>query len=129
MRFRRLTAVAGMATVVAVAAGVLVNAPMASASGAACNPGCSAYVEFASYGEHFTLHDYDADGHAVAGYLQAWDADGWYGLWYLENHNGYAGPPVVKNVSIPEGMSVRYQACLVHVGGAYDCSSWRYDTA
>ena len=128
MKFKRLAAVASMATVVA--AGAFVDAPMASASGAACNPGCSAYAEFESYGEHFTLHDYAPDGHAVAGYLQAYTASDWYGIWYVENHNGYDGSPVHKDVSIPEGMAVRYQACLLNSKGeTYSCSSWRYDKA
>lgn len=130
MRIRRLAAVAGMATVLA--AGVLVDPPMASASGGACNPGCTAYAEFASYGEHFTIHDYAADGHAVVGELDTYESGiGWVIDSYLIDRNGYAGAPVTENLSIAEGKSVRYRACLYKDVSPWDysCSSWRNDTA
>jgi hypothetical protein len=130
MRIRRLAAVAGLATVLAT--GVLVDAPMASASGAACNPGCTAYAEFDSYGEHFTIHDYSADGHPVVGELDTYESGiGWVIDSYLIDRNGYAGAPRSENLSIAEGTKVRYRACLYKDTSPWDysCSSWRSDTA
>ena len=114
------------------AGGVLAaGAAPAMASGAACNPGCTAYVEFASYGEILTIHDYEADGHPTVGLLELWDgpANGWDLAETVEDHNGYAGAPVSKNLNLPEGRQLRYRACLGTSDSYWSCSDYRTDTA
>ena len=48
----------------------------ASASGAACNPGCSSYVEFASYGESRACSpccgEQDSDGASRSDSFRSW---------------------------------------------------------
>ncbi|TFV31533.1 hypothetical protein E4K10_04685 [Streptomyces sp. T1317-0309] len=55
------------ATVLACTLGLITAGP-ASASGTVATAGGEAAVNFESYGEHFTVHDYKADGRATAGY-------------------------------------------------------------
>jgi hypothetical protein len=126
---RWITAVGAAGTL---AAGVvLAAASPAAASGAACNPGCSAYVEFDSYGEILTIHDYSPDGHPTVGFLDLWDgpANGWDLAEIVEDHNGYDGAAVSKNLSFDEGRQLRYRACLGTYDAYWSCSSYRTDTA
>ncbi|MET8647371.1 hypothetical protein ABZX69_44760 [Streptomyces sp. NPDC004074] len=108
--------------------GTVLNAPAAVASGGVCNPGCSANVEFESYGEILTVHDYSADGlSAVAEFDTHRDGS----ISYFINSNGYDAPPKVFNLDLPEGTLVRYRACLTNSGsGIYtNCSGWYNDVA
>lgn len=114
-------------------AGPATSAPAVAipASGGVCNPGCSANATFKSYGEIFTVHDYSADGYSTVGYLYTWNGSAWKLHGSAWDRNGYAGPPVTKNFSIPEGTPVAYDACLVthdHTT-AFHCSNYYYDKA
>lgn len=123
---------ASVATALGLAAGaVLVSGAPAMASGAACNPGCTAYVEFASKGEIFTIHDYSADGHPTVGLMEQYDGpdNGWDFVESVEDHNGYAGAPVSLNMNFPEGRKLRYRACLGTYENHWSCSDYRTDTA
>jgi len=88
-------------------------------------------VDFQSYGEHFTVHDYKADGIATAGYLWALLNGSWHRYAEVVDRNGYAGSPVTVNYSIPEGTQVAYQACLgaSDSPGGQSCTDFHYDTA
>ncbi|MGW0801288.1 hypothetical protein [Streptomyces sp. NPDC002692] len=107
----------------------LVTAGPASASGTVATAGGEAAVDFASYGEHFTVHDYKADGRATAGYLWALLNGSWHRYPEVVNRNGYAGNSVTVNYSIPEGTAVAYQACLGTSDGPQECTDFHYDTA
>ncbi|MFE4337003.1 hypothetical protein ACFRQM_49130 [Streptomyces sp. NPDC056831] len=86
-------------------------------------------MDFASYGEHFTVHDYKADGRATAGYLAKWTGSSWYYYPEVVNRNGYSGAPVTVNYSIPEGTPVAYMACIGTSDGPQECTQWHSDTA
>jgi hypothetical protein len=129
---RRDKWLAATAAVVPMVAGLVIGAAgSASASGAACNPGCTAYAEFASDGEILTIHDYAADGYPTVALLELYDgpANGWDLAETVEDHNGYDGAAVSKNLSLPEGRQLRYRACLGTSASYWSCSAYRTDTA
>jgi hypothetical protein len=120
----------GLLTVLAASGAAGAPAALASSPpGGICNPGCEANVEFRSHGEVFTVHDYAKDGHSTVGLLD-WYADGsWHRLDTLWNSKGFNASPVVRNYSIPEGVKIRYAACLGEspTGKIFDCSGWHRD--
>ncbi|MEV5479213.1 hypothetical protein ACFV2L_14165 [Streptomyces sp. NPDC059687] len=116
------------ATVLACTLGLITAGP-ASASGTVATAGGEAAVNFESYGEHFTVHDYKADGRATAGYMWALLNGSWHQYPEVVNRNGYAGSAVTVNYSIPEGTQVAYQACLGTSGTGQECTDFHYDTA
>ncbi|MGR6969002.1 hypothetical protein ACU639_05225 [Streptomyces cynarae] len=107
----------------------MTTAVPASASGSVRTSDGAAGVDFASYGEHFTVHDYKADGYATSGYLARWTGSSWYYYPEVVNRNGYAGDPVSVNYSIAEGTQVAYMACVLYPGGGEACTQWHNDTA
>src|SRR5512147_2761831 len=130
---KRSTSSAGIALggiTLAVSAG-LGTAGQASADGSVCASTCAAAVNFQSYGEHFTVHDYAADGHSAVGLLEYWSGGAWHAYPYVWNTNGLSGNPVTVNYSIAEGTPVAYLACLGEsgTGSIFDCGAWHYDTA
>lgn len=129
---KRIIATAVAATGFVAAAVILPNA--ASASGSVCSAAsCAASVDFASHGEHLTVHDNDSDGYSAVGQLQ-WKQAGWEGyetatVW---NTNGLSGAAVKKDFNIPDGTVVKYRACRGHhpdLGSLVSCGGWHKDKA
>lgn len=112
-------------------AATVITAGPAAADGGVCNPGCAAHVEFQSYGEIFTVHDYADDGIGTVGEIEWVDpASGVIFGSVVMNHNGYYGSPRVQNLDIPEGTRVKYRACLdARPGADPKCSGWYRDVA
>jgi hypothetical protein len=124
-RFLRLAAVSGSLAV----AMVIVSPSVASASGSICAESCAAQVDFQSYGEVFTVHDYAEDGHGTYGAIQVYKDGYWHDKAVVYNRNGYAGPPEVRNLDIVDGRSVRYIACFLENGVPVRCGYWKNDQA
>ncbi|MBO4206895.1 hypothetical protein [Micromonospora echinofusca] len=126
MSIRKALTPAALAAVVLT--GILVNAPAAQASGGVCNPGCTSHVEFASYGEILTVHDYAANGRSTVALLDI-NRDGSYSQYW--NGLGYDAPPAEFNLEIGEGVAIRYKACegYLSTGEIFNCSGWYNDVA
>ncbi|MFE2944904.1 hypothetical protein ACFXKG_38595 [Streptomyces sp. NPDC059255] len=128
MRITRLTTLLGITGTLGAA--LLFGAPTASADGSVCNPGCEAAVDFQSYGEIFTVHDYKSDGVGTIGQIDIRSGGSWVPYDDVINAKGYNAPPVTVNYSIAEGTPVRYRACQHNSSnGPFDCSGWHTDTA
>jgi hypothetical protein len=120
-RIRRSLSV--LAATGALAAAALTFAPSAQADSSICNPGCEAAAEFQSYGEVFTVHDYDADGYSTVGYLYSSSPGDEY--WHTcLNTNGAAGAAKTCNYEFEEDYAVTYYVCKykTSTGLDYDCS-------
>ncbi|HVX44437.1 MAG TPA: hypothetical protein VHC49_11155 [Mycobacteriales bacterium] len=119
------------AAVAALSVGGVLTAGPASASGGVCTVGdhCSGNVTFTSKNEIFYIHDYNRDGHAVYGLLEAKFSDGWHVIKTDINTRGYDAAPLRYNLSIKEGRAVRYQVCLSEHTRLFHCSSWYHDRA
>jgi hypothetical protein len=114
------------------AAAVIATQTPAYADGTSYSTDGHASAVFQSYGEHFTVHDLSADGHSGVGVIEyASDSGGWIVLDVLWNTNGYSGSAVSKNYSLPEGLYVRYHACIGEksTNSAWNCGGWVYDHA
>ncbi|MCS0638611.1 hypothetical protein NX801_23730 [Streptomyces sp. LP05-1] len=134
MRFNRLDRlgrpISVLGATAALGAVLMLGAQPAAADGSVRNPGGEAGVDFASYGEIFTVHDYKANGVATVGQIDIKSGGNWLAYDDVINTKGYDGPPVKVNYSIGEGTQVRYRACQYSgSAGAYDCSGWHYDKA
>lgn len=123
---------------VAALAALAVAAPPASASGSAGILGPNdGTVDFRSYGEHFYVNDWKADGHGVQGKIDIYECTSEGRCWWsteaiVYNNDGYHAPAKHKNLSIPEDRRVRYRACLNDGGSGGTlsrCGSYHYDYA
>ncbi|WP_405723806.1 hypothetical protein OG607_16070 [Streptomyces sp. NBC_01537] len=112
----------------ALAAAAVTFAPSAQADSSICNPGCEAAADFQSYGEVFTVHDYDADGYSTVGYIYSYSPGDQYTHTCL-NTNGAAGAAKTCNYEFEEDYLVSYQVCKykTSTGLDYDCSGVVYD--
>ncbi|MET7807605.1 hypothetical protein [Micromonospora chersina] len=133
MRIKRSAAAAAFLAIVA--SGSLVAAPPAFADSGVCNGDRSACVEFKSYGEWWTIHDYEANSRATLVRVDLYaQGSGGYGIvdevyW---NTNGYSGPAREVNADYsPEGWPLRYMACEGNYSTkeVFNCSGWQYDNA
>ncbi|MFI5681573.1 hypothetical protein [Streptomyces cellulosae] len=112
----------------ALAAASMFTAPAAHADSSICNPGSEACAEFQSYGEVFTVHDYNSDGFSTVGLL---DWEGHVGAEYeCWNRNGAAGAAARCDYEFTEGLKITYQVCKWKAStGLTDCSGWVEDYA
>jgi len=121
----------------AVFAVLAISIAPANATGGVYTTNGHGSVWFDSYGEHFTVNDWSADGDGVRGYLQELrrgpgGQDNYYPEKTLSNTNGLDGAATHSNRDIPEGRAVRYRVCLIdsaHDTSPHHCSGWKYDEA
>ncbi|SDT40286.1 hypothetical protein SAMN04489812_5630 [Microlunatus soli] len=119
-------------------AALAVSAAPAAASGSAGVAGPNdGTVDFRSYGDHFYINDWKADGHGVKGVLEyrqcTPEGRCW---WHTEvvafNNKGYHAPAKHVNLNIPEDRKVRYWACMSDGGSGGTqsrCGKKHYDYA
>lgn len=132
--FRRIALLA-----IAALAALTVTATPAHADGGADTTGDNdGTVWFQSYGEHFTVNDWSADGHGVRGRIEVFGRDpetgqrAWLAYDTVYNGNGLDGAAEHRNYSITDSTPVRFDVCLVD--GSDDttgerCSGWEYSLA
>jgi hypothetical protein len=124
-RIRRSLAMLGTAG--ALAAATLFAAPAAHADSSISIPGGAGAAEFQSYGELFTVHDYQSDGYATVGYLYSYDTGSSY---TCLNTNGAAGAAKTCDYEFAENSLVSYQVCKYKAStGPVGCSGVVYDYA
>lgn len=130
--FRRGALVAG-----GVLAALAITVPPAHASGGAYTTNHHGSVWFESYGEIFTVNDWNADGDGVRGQIEELrqgqgGQERYYPVATVYNGEGFHGPAVTKNLELPEGHHVRYKVCLMDSKNdttPHHCSTWHYDKA
>jgi len=108
---------------------VLASAPAASADSSICNSDRSSCVEFQSYGEVWTVHDYKSNGRSTLVIVDL-NRDG-VGLFAYWNDLGYDAPPRKVDDEYPEGVALSYRACegYLSTSEVFNCSPWRNDVA
>lgn len=123
----------------AAAAALSMTMTPAHADGGADTAGKNAgTVWFQSYGEHFTVNDWTADGHGVLGVIEVFTRNPetgyreWMELDTVFNGNGLHGAAEHRNYDLNENQPVRYMVCLVdskNDSTPERCSDWEGDLA
>lgn len=116
-------------TIAAALAAVFASAAPASASSsiyAYYGGYYSAYGEFQSYGDVFTVCDMRADGYGARLY---WSVPATGRTGNVSDTNGANGDCSTQNVNIGEGNQVRYRVCLLNNGVAIGCTAAVIDYA
>lgn len=122
-----LTIAAALAAVFASAAPASASSSIASSSLYAYYGGhYSAYGEFQSYGDVFTVCDMRADGYGARLY---WSVPATGRTGNVSDTNGANGDCATQNVNIGEGNQVRYRVCLMNNGVAIACTDAVIDYA
>ena len=103
----------------------------AAADGYNYSVGGGAEAVFHSYGEHFYVYDLTADGHAGVGIVEYMGDTNWIVLDVVWARGG-SGTYQEKNYTLPEGLRVRYHACIgdYNTGSVWACNpTWTEDRA